>query len=273
MNKSKTVPVRFKKKRNIFAERQLQFSIFLIAMILLSFGSSLVAQFSYLQAFESIPKAFHWLFVNMVPNEQSLALLPKITKKLFETIFISIMATFFAAIFAFLCALMGSRATRVHPAISTFVRLIASIFRNIPIAAWAMIFLFSFGQSSFTGFLAIFVETFGFLVRAFIETIDETAQSSVEALRASGATWAHTVSQSVLPEILPQIVSWMLYMVETNIRSATLVGILTGTGIGFTFNLYYKSMNYPAASMVILLIVLAVLAIETISNHVRRIIL
>lgn len=62
-------------------------------------------------------------------------------------------------------------------------------------------------------------------------------------------------------------------MVETNIRSATLVGILTGTGIGFLFDLYYKSLNYNVASLVVITIVAAILIIEFISNYVRRVIL
>ena len=64
--------------------------------------------------------------------------------------------------------------------------------------------------------------------------------------------------------------SWMLYMVETNIRDATLVGILTGTGIGFVFNLFYKSFRYDVAGLVILLIVVVVICCESVSNYVRR---
>ena len=62
-------------------------------------------------------------------------------------------------------------------------------------------------------------------------------------------------------------------MIETNIRSSTLIGILTGTGIGFIFDLYYKSMKYNVASLVVLSIVAAVFVIEFISNTVRRVIL
>jgi len=62
-------------------------------------------------------------------------------------------------------------------------------------------------------------------------------------------------------------------MVETNIRDATLVGILTGTGIGFIFNLYYRTMNYHTASLVVIFIVLTVFVTEFISNYIRRVIL
>ena len=62
-------------------------------------------------------------------------------------------------------------------------------------------------------------------------------------------------------------------MIETNIRSSTLIGILTGTGIGFIFDLYYKNMNYAVASLVVISIIIAVFIIEFISNSVRRVIL
>jgi phosphonate transport system permease protein len=62
-------------------------------------------------------------------------------------------------------------------------------------------------------------------------------------------------------------------MVETNIRDATLVGILTGTGIGFLFDLYYKSLNFPSAAFVVLCIIVLVILIETLSNALRRLML
>lgn len=152
-------------------------------------------------------------------------------------------------------------------------RVIASVYRNIPIVAWALILLLSFGQNALTGYFALFLATFGFLVRAFIETIDETSSGSVEALQASGATYFQIVMKAVIPECLPQMMSWILYMIETNIRSSTLVGILTGTGIGFMFDLYYKNMNYEVVTLITLSIVIVVIGIELISNYVRRVIL
>ncbi len=95
----------------------------------------------------------------------------------------------------------------------------------------------------------------------------------MEALHASGATWLQMIFQAVLPSTLPQVLSWMLYMVETNIRDATIVGILTGTGIGFTFDLYYNALNYRAAGLVVVSILLVVLLIENTSNLIRRVIL
>ena len=121
-----------------------------------------------------------------------------------------------------------------------------------------------------TGFLALFVGTVGFLTRAFIESIDEASQSAVEALTA---TYFQIVYKAVIPQCLPQMISWILFMIETNIRNATLVGILTGTGIGYTFDIYYKTLNYNAVALVTLCIVIAVLIVDFISNYIRRVIL
>ena len=91
-----------------------------------------------------------------------------------------------------------------------------------------------------------------------------------EALRAAGATYGQIVVQAVIPMSITSVVSWVLYMIETNIRDATLIGLLTGTGIGFVFDVYYKSFRYDVAGLVILAIILAVVACELTSNFVRR---
>jgi len=260
-------------QQEFFRKRQQTLSIGLLGCALLIFAASKLTHFSFIEGFLSFPSAIKWMSANFATNGEALGRLPDILNKLGKTVLISIMSTVIAAVIAFVFAILGSRTMRPSPVFALFVRAIASFFRNVPIVAWAMIFLFSFGQSDFTGFLALFVETFGFLTRAFLEAIDETAGESVEALRSSGATWSQTVAQSVVPSVMPQLVSWMLYMVETNIRSATLVGILTGTGIGFIFDIFYKRMNYPAAGLTILTIVFVVLIIEIASNRIRRIIL
>ena len=76
--------------------------------------------------------------------------------------------------------------------------------------------------------------------------------------------------KGVLPDTMPQMLSWVFYMIETNIRSATLVGILTGTGIGYLFDMYYKSLNYEMVGLITITIVLVVFAIEFASNKIRR---
>jgi phosphonate transport system permease protein len=251
--------------------RDLSMFGFVALIVVLSLGSSLVTSFSFVDALASVPKSFAWLAANFVPDERALVSLPKILAKLGETVIVAIMASVTSAIAAVALAVLASRTTRSSLGAGLAIRALASVCRNIPVVAWAMVFLLSFGQNVLTGYLALFIGGLGFLTRAFIETIDEVAESSVEALRSSGSPWLAIVGRAVIPSVLPQFTSWLLYSVETNIRDATLVGILTATGIGFLFDLYYKSMRYPSAALVVLVMVATTVAIEAGSNALRRV--
>lgn len=257
----------------VFRERKLFLTGTLAGLVLLSWAASVATQFDLLEGFASFPKALSWMGASFVPDARAWNNLPRILQRLGETVVVSVMATVLAGLLAFVLALLGSRTTRFHPWFTIPVRFIASLGRNIPVVAWAMIFLLAFGQSFITGLLALFIETLGFLTRAFLELLDETAAGPVEGLKAGGAGWGQVVAQGVIPSLLPSLTSWLLYMLETNIRSATLVGLLTGTGIGFLFDLYYKNFNYPSAGLVTLAIVAVVLTLEAVSNALRRVIL
>ena len=253
-----------------FRLRRLQWTGVLAAVAAVTVGAGILTEFSPVDMVTALPAVAVWMADNLVPNAKAIERLPRILTVLWETVLMSIMASTVAAVFALPVALLGSRTTMLGGFSATLARGVASINRNIPVAAWALIFLLSFGQSSFTGFLALFAASFGFLTRMFIETIDETSAASVEALRATGANWFHVVAQAVLPASLPQMTSWELFIVETNIRSATLVGLLTGSGIGFLFDVYYKSLQYESAALVTIALVVVVLGIEVLSNAVRR---
>jgi len=258
---------------DIFVKRRNDRLLFFGALSVLTVGSIVITRYDVAAGFTSIGKALVWGASNFYPNAQSLTKLPDIAIKLRDTILMSVAATTVAAIFALMLAMVGSRTTRLNMFFSVIARAIASVLRNIPLVAWAMILMLAFSQSQLTGFLALFFGSLGFLTRAFIETIDEASVHSVEALQATGASYPSIILQAILPSSLPQMISWLLFMIDTNIRDATLVGLLTGTGVGFSFDVYYKSFHFHEASLVVLMIVITIIAIEMISNYIRRIIL
>lgn len=258
---------------NFFLRKRMNFLAYFGLLIIIAFVAGVITEYDPVKGFTSIPKAIVWGFTNFYPNVESFEKLPDILQKIRETLLVSVAATVSGGAFAFLFAIFGAHTTRFNVFLGVISRGIAIVFRNIDFSAWAMILLFSFGQNVMTGYFALFFGSFGFLTRAFMETIDEVSGGPVEALKATGAGYFSIVFKSVVPSTMPQMISWVLFAIETNIRQATLVGILTGTGIGFAFDLYYKSLNYHAASLVVVVIVIAILLIEWLSNYVRRVIL
>lgn len=262
-------------KLNVFKKKRKHNTIviLLIASLYLIFAEFL--NFNFFNAFSQMPQGFVWLGQNFIPTEETTdgAFLLVIVTTLFRTVIIAASATTTAAMVALIAAVLGSKKTGIHFITIYLVRFIAMVFRNIPLIAWAIILLFSFRQNEFTGYLALFFGTFGYLTRTFTEVIDEASDGVLEALRATGAPYFSVIFQGVLPMISSQLISWVLFMIESNIRESALVGILTGTGIGFLFNFYFTSFRYPMAGMVLLFIIVTVIALEMLSNKIRRLII
>ena len=254
-----------------FRRRQLR-SLAVVVLVAAVFQAcAAVCNFSLPYALSSVPAAFVWMIQNFIPSAESLQYLPLIVEQAVSTALDSVAATVIAAAASIVFAVLGSSTIGVSFApVRGLIRAVASVFRNIPMIAWALLLLLSFKQNEFTGFLALFLTTFGQLMRFFLDTFDEIPSGPVEALRSCGASYWQVVFQAGLPLAVADLMSWMLYMVETNIRSATLIGLLTGTGIGFVFNLYYTSFRYDTAGLVILVTIVLVLAIEAVSNVARR---
>jgi ABC-type phosphate/phosphonate transport system, permease component len=256
--------------KSVFIKKRRVYTLIAISVIAMFILASLVTDYNPISGVVSLPKALLWIVNNFIPDAKAISRLPKILEKLSETALLSVAVTVIAAGLAFMFSLLGSKTTRVNGAVSAAVRVFAAFFRNVPDVVWAILLMFSFGQNILTGFLALFMTTFGLLTRIFIETIDEVSGDCVEALRASGATFMQTVFHGIIPASISEIVSWVLFMVETNIRSSTLIGILTGTGIGYLFDLYYKRLDYPSAGLTVSVIVLLVIILEVISTRIRK---
>ena len=258
---------------SVFVKRKRTFTLAFVLVAGIYLASSVATNFNLIEGFESFPKAFVWIATNLIPSTESLSKLPRILDKLIETAFVAVAVTVCAALCAFFFSLLGTDTTKANPVVARMVRVFAAFFRNVPDVVWAMLLLFSFGQNVLTGFFALFFATFGLLTRTFIETIDEVSSECVEALHATGATTMQIVFQGIIPSVMSVIISWILYMIETNIRASTLIGILTATGIGYQFDMYYKQMNYSAAGLVVVSIVVLVIAIEITSTQIRRVIM
>ena len=247
-------------------------TIFLTAAVLYV-ASAIMTRLTAWNAVTGIPRGLYWLIRNFFPSAQSLSVLPLIFKTSLHTAVIAITASTIAFCVACIAAVAGAQTTGRFRVLRIICSGVASFFRNIPLPAWSILLLLSFKQNAVTGFLALFFITAGHLTRAFTEIIDSHAEESYTALEAAGVPYMPIIIHGVLPNVLPLFISWLLYAIETNVRDSALIGILTGTGIGFLFNLYFKSFRYPEAGLIICVLMILVLCIDSISNTVRRILL
>lgn len=209
-----------------------------------------------------------FLFDDLMPPK--LADVGSIFKGLLQTVSMAICATIFAAVISILMAFLGSEATSPWKPLRKIIRAIASVQRNIPNMIWTFILIMSFGIGNVVGVLALLIQSTGFMTRAFIETIDEIGAESIESIKAVGGGKITIATQALIPACMEDIISWILYGLEVNIRSSTLVGAVGGGGIGLIMMGYIKLFRYHSAMGVILLVAGVVILVDIITNFLRK---
>lgn len=189
---------------------------------------------------------------------------------LLTTLQMALASTFLAACLSFVLAFFGSSTTAPSLWIAKIIRAVGSFMRNIPPLIWSFILVMAFGIGTTVGVLALFLGTFGFLIRAYIETIDELGYDSLEALNSVGANFFQKLAQGIVPAAIPGYISWFLYSIEVNIRASTIVGMVGGGGIGLVLMSYIKSFKYSIACAVIIAIAMLVILVDVMTNWLRR---
>jgi len=133
----------------------------------------------------------------------------------------------------------------------------------------AIFFVAMFGFGPFAGFLTLSFATIGFLAKLLAEDIEDIDWRQVEAVRATGASWAQVVNYAVEPQVMPRLIGLSLYRLDINFRESAVIGIVGAGGIGATLNTAIDRYEYDSAGAILLLIILIVMAAEYGSSHIR----
>ena len=235
------------------------------ALFLLATAQTQFQPFEFLMSMENF-----WLFIfeDLLPPK--IADFGAIAEGILQTVCMAIAASMISAVISLAFAFLGSNTTAPWKPLKKIIRFFASLQRNIPSMIWTFLLIMAFGIGTVVGALALLITTCGFLIRSFIETIDEVGGESLEALQAVGAGRLTTITQVIIPASLPGFLSWLLYSLEVNIRSSTLVGAVGGGGIGLVMMGYIKQFRYHSAMGVILLIAGIVILVDMLTNFLRK---
>ena len=148
-------------------------------------------------------------------------------------------------------------------------RSVLNVFRAIDTLVYALFFVAAVGLGPFPGVLAVVAYTVTVLAKLYSEAIEAIDPGPVEAVDAAGATRLQVLRWGVLPQLVPQFLSFALYRFETNIRAAAILGFVGAGGIGFYIQTYLRTLNYPAASAVLLVLIALVMLVDFASSRIR----
>lgn len=187
-----------------------------------------------------------------------------------ETLAIGLVATVVGAVLAVPVGILA--ASNISPSRPVYVaaRSVVLVVRAIPELILAVIFVAALGLGPMAGAMALAVGTVGFLGKLVADSIEEIPSGPLEAVRSVGGSWWDALLNAVIPQTLPQLVGHWMYMLDVNIRTSTVLGIVGAGGIGFLLMESVRTLNFNLAGTIILIIFAIVFIIERISAWIRK---
>ncbi len=190
-------------------------------------------------------------------------------QEMFVTLEIALWGTALAVVFAVPFGLLSS--ANITPAwVHQPVRRLMDATRAINEMVFAMLFIVAVGLGPFAGVLALFVHTTGVLAKLFSEAVEAIDAQPVEGIRATGANALEEIVYGIIPQVLPLWISYSLYRFESNVRSASVVGMVGAGGIGVILWDIIRGFQYAETCAVMIIIIVSVTIIDVISAQIRK---
>ncbi|MEO0751269.1 MAG: phosphonate ABC transporter, permease protein PhnE [Pseudomonadota bacterium] len=190
---------------------------------------------------------------------------------IFETVLMAFLGTFGAALVALPLAFLAARNFSPFMSVRFAIRRVFDFLRGVDALIWTIILSRAFGPGPLTGALAILITDAGTFGKLFSEALENVDEKQIEGVQSTGAKPLQRYRFGVIPQITPVLLSQLLYYLESNTRSATIIGAITGGGIGLLLTqAIITQKDWEEVSYYIVLIVLMVIFMDWFSGWLRR---
>ncbi|WP_048648267.1 phosphonate ABC transporter, permease protein PhnE [Nitratireductor soli] len=195
--------------------------------------------------------------------------LPEYFYKMLETINIALVSTLVGFGFGFVLCFLAASNLMTRRWLRFFVRRFMEVLRAFPEIVIAGFFLAILSLGAVPAIIAVSIHTIGALGKMFFEVVENTDMKAEEGLRAAGANWIERVWFAIVPQVMPNFLSYALLRLEINVRASTIIGAVGGGGIGEALRLSI-SRNHEAKTLaIILLLFCTVVAVDQLSAWLR----
>lgn len=196
--------------------------------------------------------------------------IPQFIYQLVVTINIAIVSTILGGTLAFcLCFFAATNLVGAGP-LRFFIRRTMEIFRAFPEIVIAGLLTAVISIGPIAAIAAVSLHTIGALGKLFFEVVENTDMKAEEGLRATGANWLERVRYGIVPQVLPNFVSYTLLRTEINVRASTIIGAVGGGGIGQLFRLSIGQNHAAKTYAIVILLLVTVICVDQFSGWLRR---
>ncbi|WP_147306613.1 MULTISPECIES: phosphonate ABC transporter, permease protein PhnE [unclassified Wenzhouxiangella] len=196
--------------------------------------------------------------------------LPRLADPFMETLNIAIIGTVIGGILSVPVAVLAARNLTLGRVIWFTDRNFMNVLRTLPDLFWAMLFATAVGFGPVAGALALSVFTIAVISKLWSESLESIDMGLPEAVRAVGGTWLEMLKFGAIPQAMQHYVSYALYAFELNVRASMVLGLVGAGGIGMILETQRANFEYERVAMIVLVVLVAVLIIEEISEAIRK---
>ncbi|WP_042775122.1 phosphonate ABC transporter, permease protein PhnE [Sinorhizobium fredii] len=196
--------------------------------------------------------------------------IPEYVHKMLETVNIAIFSTVLGVFFGFILCFLAARNLMPNPWIRGIVRRLMEVLRAFPEVVIAGFFLAILSLGPIPAIAAVSIHTIGALGKLFFEVVENADMKPEEGLRAVGANWIERVWFGIVPQVMPNFVSYFLLRLEINVRASTIIGAVGGGGIGELLRLSIGQGHQAKTLAIVLLLFATILAVDQFSAWLRR---
>jgi len=188
-----------------------------------------------------------------------------------ETILMAFLGTMGAAIIALPLSFMAAKRFAPFMAVRFAVRRVFDFVRGVDALIWTIILSRAFGPGPMTGALAIMITDSGTFGKIFSEALENVDEKQIQGISSTGAKPLQRYRFGVIPQVVPVLISQILYFLESNTRSATIIGAITGGGIGLMLTQAIQTQkDWEEVAYYIILIIIMVIFMDWLSGVLRR---
>jgi phosphonate transport system permease protein len=210
-----------------------------------------------------------WTLARLMFTNMEASAVPDLLAAMWESISIAWIGTLIAAVFAVPMSFLAAENLVGRP-MAWLMRQVFNLLRAIPEVILALAFIPIFGLTPMAGVMAIGIGSIGTLGKLFYEILEGVNTGPLEAVDAVGATGVQRLRWGVLPQVMPELSSFILYRFEVNIRASAVMGLVGAGGIGSDLALALRFKQYGDAGVGLIIVVLGTLAVDYVSGVVRR---
>jgi phosphonate transport system permease protein len=186
-----------------------------------------------------------------------------------QTLSMAFLGTIIGGVFAMLLSFFAAKNTMPYSVIRFSTRFFLTLLRVVPSLVVILIFVIAVGPGAFAGVLALVFSTIGTFGKLFTEVLENSLHSPSEAIFSVGASKIQVIKFSIFPQVLPALISNLLYSFDINMRAAIALGIFGGGGIGYKLHMAMRVLHYKDATALITFIIVMVMLVEKISDYLR----